>query len=161
MNDDRFLDWFAGFVAGEGCFGIVRSHPTGVAWATQLSIKLRDDDLCILINIQEQLGFGNVYRSSPRRFGTGGVACWQVRSGDACRKLVEIFDGHPLRARKQKDYEIWREAVIENQKSPKSRSPKKLQYLHDKLSLIRAYEPQEDMAFELDAIQLAFPENEE
>lgn len=40
-------------------------------------------------------------------------ARWQVYDRYGCAVIVSLFDRYPLRAKKARDYAIWREAVIE------------------------------------------------
>ena len=147
--DEAFLDWFAGFVAGEGCFIIseIRNKET---WRTELFIRLRDDDRYILLEIQEQLGMGKISLSSPHGAtfpNTKPQVCLRFARNSDCMRLVGIFENHPLRAKKQRDFEVWKEAAREICRGRGQRPGKlptydrrRLQYLKDKLSLIRAYE---------------------
>lgn len=138
--DQAFLHWFAGFVAGEGSFKLYRRPNTNV-FTPQLAIQLREDDLDILLEIQERLQLGTISCYTPRDPNWQPLAQWIVRSYSECLQLVEILDGYPLRAKKQRDYLIWREAVLELQKPFEQRDVKKLEYLHDKLHLVKRYEP--------------------
>lgn len=37
---------------------------------------------------------------------------WYATKLADCMALVDVFDRHPLRAKKKRDYEIWRAAVL-------------------------------------------------
>ena len=152
----RFLDWFAGFVDGEGSFTI-RTKESGVTWQNQLTIRLRDDDLDVLVEIQERLGFGAVYRFPASPGNEHDVADWRCFSRADCHKLVKILDAHPLRAKKARDYAVWREAVIENLKPFEQRDRAKMRYLADKIKLVRSYDAPEVEEIETGAVQLTFP----
>ena len=97
--------WFAGFTDGEGCFYIGqqggRHSVTG--WRPGFSISLRDDDAEVLIRLRDAFGGRLVWR--PR------VCSWQVMGKEEMARIVAYFDRHPLRAKKARDYAIWREAV--------------------------------------------------
>lgn len=162
MEEELFRAWFSGFVAGEGCF-IIHTKVDCRQFRTKLQIGLRDDDLDILIEIQERLQMGKIrrYAYQHKRVNANPGATWTVVKQADCQKLVEIFQKYPLRAKKQKDFEIWREAVAENTKSIKQRNLGKLRYLHDKLKLVRQYEPVEELVYKPEGIQLALPEREE
>lgn len=157
MNDNAFLDWLAGFVAGEGCFYAGKSSNCRQV-ETRLEIHLRDDDLDILLEIQERLGMGTIYRL-PRKKDSGyPQAAWSVARTTECRRLVDIFDVHPVRAKKRRDYEVWREIVLERSKPLEQRNLEKMYYLADKLRLVRQYElPEELSDYEPGIVQLSLP----
>lgn len=105
---DAFGHWFAGFADGEGCF---RIKPTNMGtFQCRFSIGLRADDAPILHEIRDWLGFGILVHS-----GRDSIKQEQwrleINSKDGCRRLVEVFDEYALRAKKARDYEIWRRAV--------------------------------------------------
>jgi hypothetical protein len=106
--DAAFGNWLAGFIDGEGSFLIGRSAG-GSAWCN-FRLAVRDDDGMVLEQIAERTGLGNV--TYLRRLHTYRQACWYVGSKADCRALVDILDAHPLRAKKARDYAIWREAVF-------------------------------------------------
>lgn len=69
-----------------------------------------------------------------------------------CRQLVSIFDAHPLRAKKARDYSVWREAVkVWTEESPGQHGNvpipqkliEKLAVLKIHLEMLRAYVPVE------------------
>jgi len=153
---DRFLDWFAGLVDGEGSFGI-QPAAKGTTWLNRLGIALREDDLDILIEIQERLGFGVVCRVSTTGPDGNGTMRWIAASHADCYKLVKVFDAHPLRAKKARDYAVWREAVIENMKPARHRDKAKLRYLEDKIQLVRSFNAPEVEEVEPDSVQLTLP----
>ena len=153
--NDGFLNWLAGLIDGEGYFGI-RRQLIGHQFLVEFALRLRDDDFEILVEICERLGLGWITRSEASG-STHPSAGWRVSSQTDTMKLMEILDGHPLRTRKVKDYLIWREAVIEQQKHPGDRNLIKLQYLHDKIRFVRAYEESEMDDYEPEGIQLEFP----
>jgi hypothetical protein len=77
-------------------------------------VSLRVDDAPILWEIRERTGIGRVKEYAARkqiaRRGHG-VVQWQVDSRRACEELIVLLDRYPLRAKKRRDYELWREAV--------------------------------------------------
>jgi hypothetical protein len=77
------------------------------------SIKIRYDDLSILNSIAKNLGIGKVYSNLPSQFIAGHKqAKYQIGSLAECLKLVAILDSHPLQSKKNRDYQVWREAVL-------------------------------------------------
>lgn len=159
-EEELFHAWFSGFVAGEGCFRI-QKHPKGRQFKTNLRLNLRDDDLEILIEIQQRLGMGTLHRISrnlDENSNDRPSAVWETARALDCKRLVEIFDRHPLRAKKQRDFQIWREAVFEINKPVKQRDLEKLRYLSEKLKLVRQYDPVEESIYKPEGIQLTLPD---
>ena len=98
---EAFADsWFAGFADGEGCFYIGRRRH---GHAPAFSVDLRDDDGDVLIRLRNAFGGRLLWR--PR------ICTWAVTDKSGLVRLVKYFDRYPLRAKKGRDYLIWREAV--------------------------------------------------
>lgn len=114
MIDKAFGHWFAGFVDGEGCFWI-HKEKGGTYYACHFKIKVRDDDHAVIELIARTLGFGKVFRTKARPTpGRNGKASsvYLLQSKADCLALLPILDKFPLRAKKARDYAIWREAVV-------------------------------------------------
>lgn len=111
--EDGFGHWLAGFIDGEGCFSIVRLKREGrICWALRFTLKLRADDRPILDECQRRAGgLGTIRETRPK--GHHPQAMWVIESRDGCLALAEILDRFPLRAKKARDYAIWREALDE------------------------------------------------
>lgn len=102
-----FFDWLAGFIDGEGCFVLRR---TGPRIYPQLTIEVRIDDSEILYEIVNRTGCGAVtFRTRPRG---NPQARWMVSNLPEAVQMVGILDAHPLRAKKRRDYDLWREVVL-------------------------------------------------
>lgn len=114
--DDAFGHWLAGFIDGEGTFAINRQNVgrEQSTYGCKLIVKLRDDDAPILEEIREKTGAGTICRKGPGSDGrtNNAQAAWQVQSRGDCLRMVEILDRYPLRAKKSRDYAVWREAVL-------------------------------------------------
>lgn len=99
MNEKEFNHWFSGLVSVKGCFEIhVHGNPV-------LIIRIKKEDRAILDFISNEVG-GNVNVQSS------GFAQW--RSGtdaESLRVLVDIFSRVPMMTRKQKDFDIWKQAA--------------------------------------------------
>lgn len=105
---DDFGHWLAGFADGEGCFYI--GSRQGSRWLCSFRIRLRFDDAPILEEIQARTGLGRLSRIERR--GDANPECsWVVHRKRDIQRLVEVFDAFPLRAKKRRDYVIWREAA--------------------------------------------------
>lgn len=106
--EDNFGHWFAGFTDGEGCF---RIKPTNQGtYQCRFSIGLRADDAPILHEIRDSLGFGILVHSGRDSIKQEQWRLEINRKVDTAR-LVEVFDEFPLRAKKARDFAIWRQAV--------------------------------------------------
>lgn len=108
--DRDFKNWLAGFIDGEGCFGIYKRKDSA-GWIFRFFIKLRDDDAQILYDCQSYIG-GTVRLIASTNPKWGGQVVWSVSSRSDCLKLIELLDEHPLRAKKRLDYALWRRAVF-------------------------------------------------
>lgn len=100
--------WLAGFADGEGCF---TTRKSGAGFVCEFVIHLRADDAAILRQVHEATGLGDVSGPADREDGSSPMVKWVVRRQADCAKLVAIFDAFPLRAKKARDFEIWRRAV--------------------------------------------------
>ena len=125
--DEDFGNWFAGFTDGEGSFTVRVSKRKGTEYveiSPSFSIILRKDDTAILQEIRSKLGiparlkfYGVMInkqgvRSNPR-------VMLEIRRREQCLRLVEIFDRFPLRAKKRRDFAIWRELLLTWKATPR------------------------------------------
>jgi hypothetical protein len=111
--DDAFGHWLAGFIDGEGCF-IVRKV-SATSYYCGFSIELRLDDADIIREIHERTRIGTIKmreRPGPRGNDQPQIS-WNLQSTSDCFMLAQILDAHPLRAKKKRDYTIWRMALEE------------------------------------------------
>lgn len=118
--DPAFGNWLAGFVDGEGCFFIgrvVHRNTKGgedyVNYRCAFTLGLRKDDSAILEQIHSTLGIGSMGERAARGIGVWPMREWKVKSKPEAVVLVEVFDRFPLRAKKARDYALWREAVLD------------------------------------------------
>jgi hypothetical protein len=99
----------AGLLDAESHLAITPNNG-GAGWRCECSVNLRDDDQEILANYRYQLGLGHLV-SLPARNGSRPQVLWKIGSKYECQVLAELLDAHPLRGRKRREYEIWREAA--------------------------------------------------
>uniref|UniRef100_UPI001FA6ABCE hypothetical protein n=1 Tax=Ciborinia camelliae TaxID=647257 RepID=UPI001FA6ABCE len=90
----EFYKWFSGFTDAEGTFMIVSSIK---GFSFKFSIGLHIDDLNVLNNIKDKLGFGNIYISN-------NTCHFNVTKKDDILKLINIFDIYLLNSTKRFDY---------------------------------------------------------
>ena len=107
--------WFVGFVDGEGSFIIRRNRDRWVS--AEFRLNMRADDKPILKEIQEEFGFGKVYKNDTRK---NPHAEFRVMHREQLLHLVKLFDEFPLRSRKKNDYQVWRTFVILHQSRKKA-----------------------------------------
>lgn len=98
----------AGFLEAEGHLAIVPNNRDG--WRCACAVSLRDDDAEVLVDASRHLGLGHVSAVAARNTSRPQTK-WAISSKLECRSLVQFLDAHPLRGRKLREYEIWREAV--------------------------------------------------
>src|SRR5215469_12883216 len=115
IDREGFGHWLSGFVDGEGCF-LLQSRRMGhsmVGYA-RFVIKLRTDDTEIIELIRDYWGVG--YIGWPLDAKSSGRVCPQVRyqvqrTDDLVHIIAPHFERHPLRAKKRRDFAIWKEAL--------------------------------------------------
>lgn len=109
--DDAFGHWLAGFIDGEGYFGIVVSGREKRSWGCRFTIGLRADDAAILQECHKQTGLGWLTSSPSRDPRWGPQWQWTISSKKDCIALMRLLERYPLRAKKAADFAVWREAV--------------------------------------------------
>ena len=109
MVDRDFGNWLAGFIDGEGCFYISRDNARAT-YRPRFSMALRIDDRPILDECKSRTSIGTIHEYQ----GQSGqrVARWMVQSYADVAALIALLDRFPLRAKKKRDYEIWRKAAL-------------------------------------------------
>jgi hypothetical protein len=146
--DPGFGNWLAGFIDGEGSFLILPRGRGG--YAINFSLRLRSDERAILEECMEVTGLGNLtlYPRPVRHPGQNPLLRWLICTKSDCRKLVEILDRFPLRAKKARDFAIWRQAVHLHAAIGPGGPPTGLRAawepiarLHDELKATRVYRP--------------------
>lgn len=111
-----FGNYVSGLADGEGCFQLVWKSNTPIV---RFSMSLRADDRDILLLLQRYWGCGKIsYFSISPTSKWAGV--WKThtrcdfhvrRSGDLHKRVVPHFTTFPLRAKKRRDFDIWRNGV--------------------------------------------------
>lgn len=112
--DRDFGNWLDGFIDGEGCFVIREVNKNGMVYCG-FSIELRLDDAEILREIHRRLGIGHLkmrHRTGKKGNDRPQIG-WVIQDGKGCLVLAKILEAHPLRAKKRRDFAIWRLALHE------------------------------------------------
>lgn len=130
--DKDFGHWLAGFIDGEGCFLIAVN---GGYFSPRFSIKLRADESPIIERIHQETRIGKTSFYPYNGIKGNPQVNWNVNSRQDCRTLADLLDKYPLRAKKAKDFAIWRQAVRLDGKGHQPR----LAVLRDELKAAREY----------------------
>jgi hypothetical protein len=115
IDRDDFGHWLSGFVDGEGCFRLYFIHqkrPGKVfhSPAGRFELLVRDDDRPAIELVRSYWGFGNLYTRQASGRARAATKLFIGRAADLVQ-LVRHFDRFPLRAKKARDFAIWREGV--------------------------------------------------
>jgi len=147
IYDDSFGHWFTGLVDGEGCFHArihIRKDDHVRCLVAYFSLKLRADDTPMLEVIRDALGVGHIYKHNEK-LSKWPQADYRVNHrNDLRRTIVPHFDMYPLRSKKARDYEVWREIILKY-KCRRANSLtdvqwSKLNWLIKSLQQVRGYE---------------------
>lgn len=124
MGADYLNDpWLSGFTDGEGSFILMRKRQpvrVGGEIVTHeiigvqpvFTIALRADDVAVLIDLRS--AFGGSIQGQKQQSPDGARNPrynWVVGSKKDLARIVSYFERFPLRAKKARDFAIWREAV--------------------------------------------------
>lgn len=106
QNNSEFLEWFVGFIDGEGCFLIEIEIKKKVV-KFNLRINLHIDDLGVLVKIKENLGIGEIYLVENKN-----QAYWRViKLNEIQEVIIPIFDKYPLLTIKSLNYQYFKQAL--------------------------------------------------
>lgn len=118
VDRDAFGHYLAGLTDGEGCFFLAMNpdrRTRAYSSILQFVIQLRADDLPILQLVQSYLQVGRVGETQRKKIqGNRKPKFYFNVSGclDLATVIVPHFDRYPLRAKKRRDFAIWRQAVL-------------------------------------------------
>ena len=103
-------DWVVGFTDGEGCFFIgIQKHPemsSGYQVLPEFTIVQHERDIQILYALKEHFKCGVVRRNHGDRFA------YRVRELKSLKRIVEFFEKHPLKTRKNVDFRKFRRVLM-------------------------------------------------
>lgn len=105
----------AALTDGEGHFAIGQINkrkPGGGTCNCSFKIKLRDDDAPFLEHMQRIVGLGKIIRLKGTDTNPNPCILWVVHAKKEVEELVAIFDRFPLWSKKQRDFAVWKEAVL-------------------------------------------------
>ena len=111
--DTNFGNYIAGLIDGEGCFAInkhTQHKHLAAMYYPRFTIHLRADDTPILLQIQKFLSVGKIYFHN--NIERNPMVSYQIDNVKDLMKLIEVLDVCPLRAKKAREYAIWRTCVL-------------------------------------------------
>ena len=115
--DKDFGNYLAGLIDGEGSFGLhkhTQHKHLKPMYYPRFNIHLRADDMPILLQIQKFLGVGKLYFHN--NIDRNPMVSYQIDNVKDLLKLLEVLDVCQLRAKKAREYAIWRTCVLLKQK---------------------------------------------
>jgi len=115
--DMDFGNYLAGLIDGEGSFGLhkhVQHKHLKAFYYPRFNIHMRADEMPILRQIQDFLGVGKLYIHN--NVDRNPMVSYQIDNIKDLMKLIEVLDMCPLRAKKSREYAIWRTCVLLKQK---------------------------------------------
>jgi len=112
-----WCSWFSGWIDGEGSFFAIISNRT-LGISARIQVGVRDDDCNIVREVKETLQCGILCYTNNKDKRAQGLnyqdaiawRCTVVR--DLRCIIIPMLDRYPLRTKKKRDYEIWRELVV-------------------------------------------------
>lgn len=144
--DAAFGNWLAGFIDGEGCFFIRvagKQARDGMPYLQCcFSIEVRLDDATIIREIHKRTAIGALkYRERAGKNGNDKPQItWYLQKISDCVALVALLDQHPLRAKKSRDFAVWRTGVEIQASTYGSARHAQLAVLKEELEEIRRYD---------------------
>ncbi len=108
-------NYIVGLSDGEGCFYIllternrIKNPNAHIMAKSHFYIKLREDDLPVLEEIRDFLGFGFIYYQKEKRKNHQPCYRYEVNSNVDKLKLIDFFKKYPLHSpKKRRDFEIF------------------------------------------------------
>lgn len=119
IDRDAFGHWLSGFTDGEGCFILGLRQMRNGYWNARVKfqIGLRSDDRAALELIQKFWQCGTIRRMcAEKQTGVSWVSnetvCFHIEGVEKLRDIVvPHFERYPLRAKKSRDFSIWKRGV--------------------------------------------------
>lgn len=111
----EFGHWLSGFTDGEGCFllYLAKNRNRGMRCRARFKIGLRRDDSPVLRTVQSYWGTGSVtnFRKGTMPNAKPAVAYAVTSIHDLQNIVIPHFERFPLRAKKRRDFLVWRTGV--------------------------------------------------
>lgn len=118
----------------EGVASFTYSRTGLQSFVLYFAIKLKSQDKKILEGIQDFFGCGRIYSVKQNNGQLGSDIYYRVTKISDLEKVVRHFDQYPLKTKKAKNYQLWREMVFLKKENFGKPSYKQLDDLVKKLS---------------------------
>lgn len=107
--------YIVGLSDGEGCFYVnlterdkTKNPNAHIRAKAHFYIKLREDNLPVLVKVRSYLGFGFIYIQKEKRVNHSTCYRFEVNSNTDKLKLIDFFKKHPLQSPKKiRDFKIF------------------------------------------------------
>lgn len=111
-NNDTDGGYVSGLVDGEGWFtiGVSKKNNEFAGYAPMFGLSLRNDDAEIVRWLSKYFGCGST-RFVKSKNSAPSCVFTSSKIYDAASSIIPHFDKYPLRAKKKKNFEIWKSAV--------------------------------------------------
>ncbi|WP_227762246.1 LAGLIDADG family homing endonuclease [Zhaonella formicivorans] len=101
--------YVSGLVDGEGCFSVIISrdsnYKAGIRVKLHFTVTLAAINLKLLTTLKNYFGCGNIYYNKAEKAYVYSVQSFK----DNINRIIPFFDRYPLRAKKRKDFAIYKE----------------------------------------------------
>lgn len=124
----EFGSWFAGFTESQGLFSIEARNDDDVCISYYCPFRICQDldNTTVLEMICGTLEIGSVELvvcPATPTLKAKEMSMFQIIDIDECSELVALLEKYPLRFRKRRQFEIWRDAAAEMRKPETTRDP--------------------------------------
>lgn len=111
-NDYNFIEWLRGFVDGEGSFIILNNNNRPFTINFKFKIKLHRDDRPVLDYLKKKLKIGTIYPKPKDSTNSNISVTWENFKLKEIKKLIKIFNDHPLNTYKQLDFFVMKRSLF-------------------------------------------------
>ena len=128
---DALPPYLGGFFTGEGHLSISRRR-------CRTFVKVREDDRGLLEALAAETGLGSVYVTAAYR-SSRPAAVWVIHRRDQLARAVRLLESAGLRGRKLREFQVWRDAALDDGKPASRRSHELIDRAATRLAAARTY----------------------
>ena len=112
----EYKGWIVGFTDGEGCFSasVFRNKTSTLGWQIFPEFVLTQgiSSRSALEEVQTFFGCGKIYKNQRKDNHREDLLRFCVRARiDLLERIIPFFEEHPLRTKKQHDFELFKQVV--------------------------------------------------
>lgn len=101
--------WLSGFLDGEGSFIIRKMKNSSVSYRFVVNLHMRADEIEIIREISDVFG-GSVGKPRMQKDKPNPFVDWRLSAFDDVISMISYLNKYPLRAKKARDYSVWKNA---------------------------------------------------